>query len=385
MLKRAHLICVLISLLALLSTSCGDDTKTDSSDDSSSSGGDVSSSSGDASSSGDVSSDTTSSSSGTTGIEGITFPAGNYLVESGSILDEFPDCINDCPNSATTDEGTPIDPNELRSFTSMYDGFAGMIDGNCHSILRDGKISNGPDTDIFVFQAAAREVIELTFNPVGSDFQPVIYTLDGTRVMTFSAADSPGEPARTRFAVPISNLPFFVVLDDAVNNDLFDTTNGPFTSCDNFSGGASFGYTLDVKKYGFQPTEINAPGTTISNDSLEEQGEVKYYRFYANWTDSPSVTVTRTASANTEFQPTIIAMNTISGQLAWDTVRHDGPGTNGDIALDGTIESIGGFRACDASDLACQSDTAEFIFAVMDWNGGGGSDYTYDVTVDWNP
>lgn len=382
--KRAHSICVLLlSIFAFLAVSCGDDTSNENSTDtSSSSGGDVASSSSGGDMASSSSGDMSTSSSGTTGIENVTFPEGVWLTESPGLIDEFPDCINDCPNSAATEEGTPIDPKELRTFVQMYDGFAGIIDNNCHSILRDGKISSGPDTDVFTLVSSARTVVELTFQPTTDKFQPVLYSLDGTRLMTFAAAANPGEPARTRFAVPISNLPFFIIVDDAVNNNLFDTQDGIFLDCNSFAGGPDYGYTLSVDTYAFTPTEVAAP-TTITGDALDQQGDVKYYRFYANWDDSPQVTVTRTGSA-TAFQPTIVALNTISGQLAWETIRHDGTGINGDLSLDGTVESIGGFRACHTSDAECQTDTAEFIFAVTDWNGGGGEDYTYDVTINWN-
>lgn len=355
-------------------------------DDSSTSGDptsstDTSSGTGDGTSgTGDGTSGTDDGTSGTT--SGTVIPPGQFKIESENPAAEFPDCILDCTNAATTEEGTPKNIQELSALKQEgFDGYAATIDGNCHDILIDGSPSKGPDTDIFTLSARARSLVEVIVQPnEGSPMEPTIYTHDGTAAMTFGGASDPGQPARTVFAAPhLGFLPFFFIVQDAKNEERF-ATGGPFVSCDGFVGGPSYGYTMKINILPFTPTDLTS-GETLSDQKITQGGDIIYYKFTAPSSASPTIELVNTSS-NTQFQPALIIMSTPAGQLFWNTIRLDGNGQPpADGNADGKITTSGGFITCASDDTVCKEGTSEFMFAVMDWNGRGGADFTFNITA----
>ena len=74
-----------------------------------------------------------------------------------------------------------------------------------------------------------------------------------------------------------------------------------------------------------------------------------------------------------DFVPTLVAMNTVGGQLIFHEVVHDQTGS-GVVTL-----PAGAFRVCDSG---CDGQTGEFVLAVVDWNGAAGPGaFRYDLTI----
>jgi hypothetical protein len=374
---------ILLSLLALCSTltiACDDDdTGSGNTNDttSGSTSGDTSGTSG--STSGSTSGTTSGDTSGST--SGTTLPPGNFKIESENPAAEFPDCINDCVNASTTIDGVPKNRQEVTQLkVEGFDGYAGKIDGNCHDLLIASTPSKGPDIDILTLEARARTVVEFIVEPTGTGLAPTIYTHDGTQTLTFGGGEA-GQTARTVFAVPnLGFLPFFVIIEDDKNAGTLGA-GGPFIDCSGFVGGDNYGYVVRINTLPFAPVDVTSGATT--SHALSTAGDIIYFKFMAPSNASPTITLQST-STNERFSPALAIMNTAGGQLAWESIRYDGAGrAPADGTADGTVSYQGPFITCASNDPDCLAGDGEFIFAILDWNGRGGADFTFTVTASW--
>lgn len=351
--NRPHFL-LLVLALSLLFAGCGADDPGETSDTNADATG----------------SDSSDSSSGDLTVGDFTKP-DNLQVEPLNPADDTADCITGCEHQS---------PLTLFDYTN-FDGFFGHIDGECH-VGANGSIM---DTDVLALRSTtARTLLEITVTPSeGSKLDPVIVTNDGNLPMTYNDERSSGEStARTVVGYPyVTGLDIYVAIDDAQNYASFDP-NISYSDCSSFTGGDDYGYYVQVREIPYSDTNLGTltPGTKLTGSgSLELGGDIQHFSFKGPATAQPTVVVRSTGS--NDFIPTLVAMNSVQGQLKWNRIVDDGGVLGGDEVLDGTVTLPGGgnaFRACENS---CP-ETVEFIFAVLDWNGvAWPGNFTFDVEV----
>jgi len=295
---------------------------------------------------------------------------------------DWPDCIVGC--------GFETNPTlwvvDLRS--ESFSAASGSFDADDHVYgFEDGE-GDGPDIDVVAVKAAARTMMEFAVlkSAAASFTDPLLYVSDGFQVRTFNS-DVTGNSTcgRTTIAFPyVSDLPLYVVAEEATNYDLW----GPTGYDPGIVGGADYGWTLRIRTSPFAPTELGnvARGSSknVSDERLTVGGEMRYYRFYAPGTATPSVTITRRSGGT--FLPSLAGMKTIQNELVWQRVAED-ENEDGIVQL-----GAGAFRPCiPLSECAtgvscppnmCSDAQAEFIFAVFDFNGAAGPGaFSYDIAV----
>ncbi len=306
----------------------------------------------------------------------------NAKAESSVPTGDWPDCIVGC--------GFEANPTlwvvDLRS--NAFTAATGSFDADDHVYgFEDGE-GSGPDIDVIAVKAAPRTMMEFAVlkSALASFTEPLLYVSDGFQVRTFNSdVASNNTCGRTTIAFPyVSDLPLYVVAEEATNYDLW----GPTGYDNGVVGGADYGWTLRIRTTPFAPTDLGNVGVgsarSVSDERLTVGGEMRYYRFYAPGTAKPTVTITRRAGAT--FSPSLAGMKTIQNELVWQRVAEDGD-------EDGIVElGSNGFRPCiPTSECAtgvscppnmCSEAQAEFIFAVFDFNGAAGPGaFSYDVAV----
>lgn len=302
--------------------------------------------------------------------------------ESSELGGDWPDCLVGCDFEANPTLWVV----DLRG--GMVPGVRGMFDFEEHLYDFDDGQGGGPDIDIVPVKAAARTMLELAVlkDAQASFTNPLVYVSDGFAVRTFNADVNDGNScARTTIAFPyVSDLPLYVVTEESTNYDLW----GPTGYADGTVGGGDYGWILRIRATAFLPTELGTldPGASraLTNEGINLGGELRYYRFYAPGTSSPTVTVTR--KSGTGFLPSVVGMKTIEGELVWQRVVEDSG--SGVVTLQRNA-----FRPCaPPSDCPgnglpcppnlCTAGDAEYVFAVYDYNGAAGpGSFRFDVNV----
>lgn len=286
---------------------------------------------------------------------------GTILVESPTEEDEFRDCLVDCGH-----EGPPFTWNWRTSA-----GLRGYIDNRCHQLR---NFPYAPDIDWIGLTASPRSLVEITVQPEGgSRMDPLVETHTGVFTMTFNDDRAEGDKtARTVVAGPFLNdLPFYLIVQDSTNYNALDPHA---TDCSRYVGGPDYGYLVTVRELPFEPTDLGTipPGGHSTTDGrIERPGDIQYFTFTAPATAAPTVTLTRTGSNAMLLHAA--GMNTIQGQASWSFPRSDEAGI-GSLVLEASD-----FDVCRTG---CDGIQAEYMFAVTDWNGWGGPDFTFDVRVE---
>lgn len=293
-------------------------------------------------------------------------PSGVFGEEEG----DWTDCISGCPN----DDNTLLV--DLRNFP--FDGVRGTIDGEEHRYTVNGIPVTLGDIDILGVQADARTMVEIIVEAEGrtNPLDPLVRTFDGFVEMSFNSNAGPDTTrARTVVANPYlaGELPFYVVIEDAVN---YETRSG---GDGGIRGGDEFTYRVRFETSAFAPVELGDLTAEMplesTDQAVQRPGDLRYFRFEAPATASFTVEITRTGGGDAGFLLYAAGMRTIGGQLVFvgPTTAEDPEDPEGSVQLDASD-----FRVCDE---ACDGQVGEFIFAVSDFNGEGASDFTYDVTV----
>ena len=289
----------------------------------------------------------------------------NFALEPASAEQEWADCVAGC------DHDLPV--YELDTATFSGDGLAGRIDAESHGFP---SVTDGPDIDLVAIFAEPRTMVEILVEPADEDslFDPVIQTRDGVRgTMTFSAGVVDGfRGARTVVAAPLIEIPFYLVVEDAVNYDALRPAGGGLPDSDDFVGGDDYDYIVRVRTSPFDPTDLGELSDTqpLSLESAEIVcgGDTHYYTFTIDGGGTPLIEVESTGSSDLVL--VVAGLNGTGGrQLAWDTVLVDGEDddTDGSVTLDGVDIAPGG---------------GNYIFAVTDFNGlAGPGEFTYSIDV----
>ncbi|MCA9563498.1 MAG: hypothetical protein KC561_08410, partial [Myxococcales bacterium] len=288
-------------------------------------------------------------------------PTGLFGDEDG----DHSDCIGGC--------GHDENPVVINLNTFALDGLKGTIDGEDHTYQRSGATIQGPDNDLIGVLATERTMVEVIVEPADCDsqFSAVVQVNDGFETMTFNAGITPdSRTARTMVASPYLNneLPFYVYVQHESNYENFQPGGGSFV------GGDDYDYIVRFNTSDFSPEELGnlnqSPSTATADGQLEQGGDIHYYRFTAPATANVSVEVDSTGSD--ELVLSVIGFRTIEGQLILHGSEFDDD-ESGTVTID---ESD--FRTCDGD---CGSAQGEFIFAVTDYNGAAGDDFSYELTV----
>lgn len=306
----------------------------------------------------------------------------NLAAESTMIGGDFPDCIVGC-EFETNPTLWKVDLRE-----SAFTGAIGGFDADEHLFDFDDGTHEGPDIDVIALYAAPRTMLELAVikDTRESFTEPLIYVSDGFQVRTFNSNVSDSNTCgRTTIAYPyVSELPVYVVLEEATNYDRWSPTGYRSGTV----GGADYGWILRIRQTPFAPTELGrlslGEARTLANETLTVGGQTRYYRAWAPGIARPTVTVTRRSGG--EFSPSVAGMKTIAGELVWQRVEEDGD-DNGVVVL-----SSNAFRPCipqsecpagfSCPPNLCTEADVEFVFAVFDFNGAAGpGTFGYDVTV----
>jgi hypothetical protein len=319
---------------------------------------------------GDAAADATPDAQGDTGADvadlAPDLPAGVFGEEEG----DWTDCISGCPN----DDNTLLI--DLRNFP--LDGVRGTIDGEEHRYTVNGIPVTLGDIDILGVQAEARTMIEVIVEAEGRNnpLDPLVRTFDGFVEMSFNSDAGPGTTrARTVVANPYlaGELPFYVVVEDAVNYEARSGGGGAIR------GGDEFTYRVRFETSDFSPVELGelTAGAPLeaTGQVVEQPGDLRYFRFEAPATASFRVDIERSGGDSDGFLLYAAGTRTIGGQLVFvgPTTSEDPESPEGSVRLEASD-----FRVCDE---ACEGEVGEFIFAVSDFNGEGGSAFIYDVTV----
>jgi hypothetical protein len=302
--------------------------------------------------------------------------------EAQVLSGDYPDCVVGCD--------LEVNPTLwlIDLATGEYTGAAGKLDGNDHVYSFESGDETGPDTDVVAIVAPPRSMLEIAVlkDAPTAATEPVVYVSDGFQVRTYNSdVSATNTCARTTIGFPwVSSLPIYVVVEDAINYDRWTPTGfSPGTV-----GGPNYGWHMRIRSRPFAPVDLgNFTSLQIINrrgEQLQVGGETRYFRFYAPGTSKPRVTLTRTSSG--AFDPVLAGMKTIAGELAWQRVITDDDG-------DGTVRlPTAGFRPCIPQSECpsgftcppnlCSADDAEFIFAVLDYNGNGApAGFSYDLEI----
>jgi hypothetical protein len=306
-------------------------------------------------------------------------PAGETVLAEDPAND-FPDCVVGCGRSAA-DFTTAVD-----LARDPYTAVSGVIDAGSH--LYEGN--PGPDTDIIAISAPPRTMIELAVQRANdrSVMDPLIYVTDGFAIRTFNRdLSSSNDCARSTIAFPyLSDLPIYVVIEHTLNADVWTPAGYPPGS---WVGGEDFQWLLRVRARPFEFIDLGAlttPGASLSarSEVLERAGLTRYYRFRAPGDAVVRVDLSESAGAPTAFVPMIAGMKTMLGALEWQTMNHDGD-DDGRVGLQRSA-----FRPCvpeaecfggQCNGPRCTSELVEYVFAVGDWGGEGGSAFRYDLDL----
>jgi hypothetical protein len=287
----------------------------------------------------------------------------------------------------------------MRGDGNSIDAYRGVIDDQEHTYFT-GDLSAeliGADRDYLDVAVDSRRMLEVVVEPAdGSSIWPVFWIGSGTNV--------PGDPegsavwlfgggsteadrrARLVVAGPYVNdqLPLFIGIEPVENNEI-----GPGAGdFGRYVGGDDYAYLVRFRTWDLEEGdggrlaledlgELTPDNSTaaVSGDVLEQPGDIQYYRFTAQATAQPTVTATRTGSA--DFVLYLLGAKTIGGDLTVERIAFDDT-ESGTVTL-----GPNAFRTCfDGGGADCSAETGEFIFAVTDWSGYGGDDFSYDVSVD---
>jgi hypothetical protein len=295
---------------------------------------------------------------------------------------DFPDCIVGCE--------VEVNPTlwVIDLANSNFTGASGRLDGDDHYYTFDSGDKAGPDTDVIAIRAPPRTMLEVAVlkSSLADATEPVVYIHDGFQVRTYNSdVSSTNTCARTTMGFPwVSSLPVYVVIEDAANYERWTPTG--FSP--GLVGGDDYGWHLRIRTSAFSPFDLGTFSRLqvidIRGESLTIGGMTRYYRFYAPGTTKPRVRLTRTSSS--AFEPTLAGMKTIAGELAWQGVNYDND-SDGVVLLPPNA-----FRPCipqsecpsgfSCPPNLCSEADAEFVFAVLDYNGdGAASGFTYDLQI----
>jgi len=291
--------------------------------------------------------------------------------------DDFGDCVVGCDRAAS-DLGI-----SLNLTTDAYTAVLGRIDANSH--VYDGV--PGPDTDVVSVLAPVRTVLEFAIqrSATMSMVDPLVYVTDGFVIRTFNRNDlNHNDCARTTIAFPwLQDLPIYVVVEDTNNADAW-AEGGQVPA--SWVGGDSYGWLMRVRATPFAPIELGRLGgpLNLSGETFATTGVTRYYRFTASGLADFTVRIAEEGNTHPEFVLFAGGIKTMLGALEWHRMADDG-GNRGFVSLDRSA-----FRPCvpeaecfagNCNGPKCTADDVEYIFAVGDWEGGGGLGFNYAIEV----
>ncbi|MDX9720953.1 MAG: hypothetical protein RBU37_09390 [Myxococcota bacterium] len=288
----------------------------------------------------------------------------DVVVEDGLVMEnpelDLADCFSGCSNESA-----------LFDFAyTQYKGLRGVIDGECHQYTN----GYGPDLDIVSIRAPVGTPLEIVIEPAqGSLIDPLLLTHDGARYLNYNDNLGPGQSAsRSVIIAPYANeLPIHVIVQDARNYFNYNPKQY-YDDCSQMLGGDDYAYILRVRRIDWPTEDLgNLSQTLTGRGTIAAPGDVKYFSFTAPGNAQPTVTLNRTGSS--DFVLSGSGLKTSGGDLQWTYLLAD-ESNSGSLTIPATR-----FKACLPS--GCDS-TATFGFVVLDWEGNGADNYTFDVLVE---
>lgn len=274
------------------------------------------------------------------------------------------DCVAGCGNSYS--------PN-TDFYENFASGFYNVIDKDCHQI---SPVLSSADVDYIGIgkEEDFGTALEITVRPAPySLLTPVVTLYDKFgRTMMVGFTQENTRESRLELLLPKS-APVFAAVEDLNNYQ-----QGHKSSCEEFKGlkgGKNYGYILKVNKLegvtGVDFGKLDAGSQEKRHRGvLDKGGSAQYFYFEAPSSAKITIAVSASATANSKMQAIVSGIRLSDRSLDWIRV--------------GAMQRANSttLTQTDLNPIAStEAGYSRYAFVVFDYDGKGGSDFNYDLSI----